>query len=57
MFCIAMLNHRGLLMIGAGEDTVQSLPPSHQRLTERIVGVTVHTTVLSVAQQQLPWWQ
>lgn len=27
------------------------------RLTERIVGVTVHATVLSVAQQPLRWWQ
>lgn len=34
-------------MIGEGEDTSQSAPPSHQRLTERIVGVTVHATVLS----------
>lgn len=34
-------------MIGECEDASQSLPPSHQRLTERIVGVTVHATVLS----------
>lgn len=35
-------------MIGAGENTAQSpSPPSHLRLTERIVGVTVHATVLS----------
>lgn len=46
---MAVPNHSGLLMIGAGEDTTRSLPPSHQRLTERIVGVTVHATVLSVA--------
>lgn len=55
---MAMLNHRGLLMIGASEDNAQSsLPPSHLRLTERIVGVTVHATVLSVARRQLGWWQ
>lgn len=35
-------------MIGECEDASQSLPPSHQRLTERIVGVTVHATVLSL---------
>lgn len=32
--------------IGECKDASQSLPPSHQRLTERIVGVTVHATVL-----------
>lgn len=36
-------------MIGAGEGTSQSLPPSHQGLTEKIVGVTVRATTLSVA--------
>lgn len=36
-------------MIGAGEDTVRSLTPSHQRLTKRIVGVTVDATMLSVS--------
>lgn len=47
-------------VIGGCKDASQSLPPSHQRLTERIVGVTVHATVLlsaPVAQRQLLRWQ